>query len=120
MALASDIMTGGFSAVSAQAIQGQVNSAVTAAGTTQATATALTRSNSIVTAGSGGGVVLKSADVADEQEILNLSGGNVTVYPPGSERINGLAAAAGFLLANNTAVKVKKYTSTRWGAFLSA
>ena len=120
MALASDIMTGGFSAVSARAIQGLNNAAVTAAGTTQGGATALTRSNNLVTAGSGGGVVLKSAEISDEQEILNISGGNITVYPPGSERINGLSASSGFLLANNTAVKVKKFSSTRWAAFLSA
>ena len=120
MALASDIMTGGFSAISAKAIQGLVNSAVTAAGTTQGGATALTRSISVVTAGSGGGVVLKSAEIADEQEILNLSGGSITVYPPGSERINALAASSGFVLGSNTAVKVKKFSTTRWMAFLSA
>ena len=119
MALASDIMTGGFSAVSARAIQGLSNAAVTAAGTTQGTATALTRSINAVTAGTGG-VVLKSADIGDEQEVLNLSGAQITVYPPGSERINGLSASTGFLLANNTAVKVKKFSSTRWAAFLSA
>ena len=119
MALASDIMTGGFSAISARAIQGLANGAVAAAGTTQGTATALTRSLNAVTSGTGG-VVLKSADIGDEQEILNISGSQITVYPPGSERINALSASTGFLLANNTAVKVKKFTSTRWMAFLSA
>ena len=119
MALASDIMTGGFSAMSAKSIQGLVNGSVAAAGTTQGTATALTRSISAVTSGTGG-VVLKSADIADEQEIINLSGAAITVYPPGSERINSLSASAGFLLGNNTAVKVKKFTTTRWMAFLSA
>ena len=119
MALASDIMTGGFSAGSAKAIQGLANSTVAAAGTTQGTATSLTRSNNAVTSGTGG-VILKSAEIADEQEIINLSGAQITVYPPSGERINALSANAGFLLGNNTAVKVKKFTSTRWMAFLSA
>ena len=119
MALASDIMTGGFSAGSAKAIQGLANSAVAAAGTTQGTATALTRSISAVTSGSGG-VILKSGEIGDEQEVCNISGSQITIYPPTGERINGLAANSGFLLGNNTAVKVKKFSSTRWMAFLSA
>ena len=119
MALASDIMTGGFSAGSAKAIQGLVNDAVAAAGTTQATATALTRSISAVTSGTGG-VRLTSAVLADEQEILNLSNADITIYPPTGEQINELGANNGFLLSNNTAVKVKKFTTTRWMAFLSA
>ena len=120
MTLASDIMTGGFSGGAARAIGGLANAAVTAAGTTQGGATALTRSINAVTAGSGSGVVLKSAEIGDEQEICNLSGGQITVYPPGSERINALSAGTGFLLGNNSAVKVKKFSSTRWMAFLSA
>ena len=119
MALARDIMTGGFSAMSAKAIQGLANASVTAAGTTQGTATALRQSVNAVTSGTGG-VRLKSAELADEQEVVNLSGVQITVYPPTGERINGLATNAGFLLGNNTAVKVKKFTSTRWLGNLSA
>lgn len=121
MALSSDIMRGGFSAISAKAIQGQANGAVAAAGTTQATATSITQSTIAVTSGTGG-VVLPSAEINDEVAIVNLlgSGTQLTVYPPSGERINGLAANAGFLLADATAVKVKKFTTTRWMGFLSA
>lgn len=119
MALARDIMTGGFSAMSAKAIQGLANASVAAAGTTQGTATTLTRSLSAVTSGTGG-VILTSGEIGDEQAVLNLSGAQITVYPPSGERINGIAANGGFLLANNTAVKVQKLSSTRWAAFLSA
>ena len=119
MALASDIMTGGFSAGSAKAIQGLANSAVAAAGYTHGTATALTRSLNAVTSGSGG-VIPKNGEIGDEQEVCNLSGSSITVYPPTSNQINSLSVNSGFLLGNNTAVKVKKFSSTRWMAFLSA
>ena len=119
MALASDIMRGGFSAISARAVQGQTNGAIAAAGTTQGTATDLTMSNNAVTSGTGG-VQRPSAEISDEIAILNISGSQITVYPPTSEQINSLSANTGFLLGNNTAVKVKKFTATRWMAFLSA
>lgn len=60
MALAVDIMKGGFSAMSAKAIQGETNGAVAAAGTAQGSATALTKSVNAVTTGTGG-VILPSA-----------------------------------------------------------
>lgn len=119
MSLAKDIMLGGFSAMSAKAIQGQVNGAVAAAGTTQGTATNLTMSVNAVTSGTGG-VELPSAEVNDEVDICNLSGAAITVYPPTGERVNGLASNQGFILANNTSVKVKKFTTTRWLGNLSA
>ena len=119
MALASDIMKGGFSAMSAKAIQGQTNGAVAAAGTAQGSATALTMSVNAVTSGTGG-VILPSAEINDEVDICNLSGATITVYPPSSERINGLPTNTGFPLANNTSVKVKKFTTTRWLGNLSA
>ena len=68
MALALDIMKGGFSSMSAKAMQGQTNGAVAAAGTTQGTGTALTRSVNAVTSGTGG-VVLPSAEINDEVDV---------------------------------------------------
>ena len=120
MALASDIMKGGFSAGSALAINGQVNGSVAAAGTTIADATDLTASISVVASGTGG-VQLFSAMIGDEQEILNISGSTITVYPDStSSRINSLSAGTGFTLGNNTAVKCRKFTATRWIGNLSA
>lgn len=119
MALSSDIMKGGFSAGSARAIQGQANGALAAAGTTQGTATDIVVSLVAVTSGTGG-VQLPTGDIGDEVEILNLNAASITVYPPTDGRINSLAANVGFLLAPSTAVKVKKFTSTRWMGFLSA
>lgn len=121
--MARDIMSGGFSAGSAKAINGQVNASVSAAGTSISDATRLATSISIVTtAAASSGVQLPSpSEIGDEIEILNLGSNAVTVYPDGSTaRINNLSAGGGFLLAINTAVKLRKYTGTRWIGYLSA
>lgn len=121
MATAQDIMKGGFSAGAAKAINGQVSATVSAAGTTQSDATALTASvNVITTAAASSGVRLSNTEIGDQYEILNLGANEVKVYPPTSGQINAMSANAGFTLATNTAVKVKKFTATRWMAFLSA
>lgn len=121
MALALAIMRGGLSAGSAKAINGDVNSTISAAGTTQATATALTAGiNVVTTAAASSGVRLGNSEIGDQYEILNLGANAVMVYPPTSGQINNLSANTGFTLATNTAVKVRKFTSTRWMAFLSA
>ncbi len=122
MALASDIMKGGVSAFSAQAINGQVNSSVSAAGTLISDATDLIASiNVVTTAAASSGVQLPSGMIGDEVEILNIGANPVTVYPDStSGRINSLSAGSGFLLAANTSVKCRKFTATRWSAYLSA
>ena len=122
MALASDIMKGGFGPESAKAINGQINSSVTAAGTTISDATDLAVSiNVVTTAAASSGVQLPRTEIGDEIEILNLGANAVTVYPDSSDnRINALSAGAGFLLATNTAVKLRKYTTSRWIGYLSA
>jgi hypothetical protein len=122
MALAAKMMQGGLSAGAARAINGDVASAVSAAGTTITDATDLNAGIVVVTtAAASSGVQLPSAEIGDEVEILNLGANAVTVYPDASaNRINQLSAGSGFSLATNTAVKVRKFTSTRWMAFLSA
>lgn len=121
MATANDIMKGGFSAGSAKAINGQVNSAVTAAGTTQSDATALTASiNVVTTAAASSGVILLACEVGDSQEVLNLGANTLTVYPDSGARINQVAADGGVLLATNTAMIFRRFSSTRWAGFLSA
>ncbi len=122
MALALDIMKGGFSPMQARAINGQVQSSVTAAGTVITDATDLTASiNVVTTAAASSGVQLPRVEIGDEVEILNLGANPVTVYPDASaNQINALSAGAGFLLGTNTAVKSRKYTTTRWIGYLSA
>jgi len=122
MATAVDIMKGGFSPGGAKAINGQINSAVSAAGTAIGDATDLASSiNVVTTAAASSGVQLQSAEIGDEVEILNLGANAVTVYPDGTaNQINNLTAGSGFLLATNTAVRLRKFTSTRWIGYLSA
>lgn len=121
MASALDIVKGGFSGGQAKAIQGQVGPDLTAAGTTQGTAAAIVASVTIVTtAAESSGVILPDSEIGDEYEILNLGANPVAVYPPSGARVNALGTNVGFLLAPNTAVKVKKFTTTRWMGFLSA
>jgi predicted deacylase len=119
MALALDIMKGGVSGGMAKAIQGQVAPSVVAAGTAQGSATSLTASVNIITSGTGG-VILPACEVNDEVEVCNLTDATVVVYPDSGSRVNSLPANSGFSLARNTAVKVKKFSSTRWMGFLSA
>ena len=121
MARAKDVMGGGFSAGQALALAGTISSAVSAAGTTISDATDLTASiNVITTCAAGAGVQLPSCDVGDEIEVLNLGAGAGYVYPYTSEQINALSANKGFVLAPNTAVKLRKFTTTRWVGWLSA
>ena len=122
MATAIDIMKGGFSAGSAKAINGQVKNTISAAGTLISDATDLTASiNIVTTAAASSGVQLPSAEIGDEVEVLNLGANAVTVYPDSSSnRINALSAGSGFLLATNTAVRCRKFTSSRWAGYLSA
>ena len=123
MALATEMMAGGCSAGQAKAINGQFASAVSAAGTTLGTATALTASNNIVTTvAANSGVALQNTELGDEIIVYNGTGTNsLTVYPPTSSgTINQLTAGTGMLLPPYTACKFKKFTSVIWLAWLSA
>jgi hypothetical protein len=121
MAWAKEIMQGGLSPQTAKSMAGGANAAVSAAGTTAGTATTIGSSMSIITtAAASSGVRLPSLEIGDETEILNVGANAVIVYPASGERINGLATDASFLLATNTAVRVRKMSSTRNAAYLSA
>lgn len=121
MALAREVMGGGFSAGQALALSGGVSATITATGTTITDAFDLVTSiNVITTAAAGTGVQLPAMQINDEVEILNLGANAVVVYPYAGDRINQLATNSGFTLGTNTAVKIRKFTSTRCMAFLSA
>lgn len=123
MATARDIMKGGFSAGQAKAIGGQVNSGVSAAGTTISDATALVSSvNVVTTVAASSGVLLPNVEIGDEVEVFNNTSTNaVTVYPPTtSATINQLSAGVGAQLSPYTSCKFKKFTATAWTGYLSA
>jgi len=96
--------------------------AVSAAGTTQGTATEVTsRINLVTTTASGTGVKLSSVSGAGfEQIVCNVGANPLTVYPDSSSQINALAVNTGFLLATNTACTFHRASATRWIAVLSA
>lgn len=122
MALAKDIMLGGTSAGQAKAINGQVNSAVSAAGTNLATATQLSQTvNFLSTVGSGAGVKLFNGDIGDDILVYNGGANTATVYPHSSSGIiNQLSAGTGVSLAQYTTAYFRRVTSTRWIVMLSA
>ena len=122
MAMALEMVRGGLSPGSARAINGQVASAVAAAGTTQATATLLGAGHNVVTTvADASGVILPNVEIGDEIFVYNGTATNtLSVYPPTSGTINQLAAnLPGYLPAYRGAM-FKKVTSIIWTAFMSA
>lgn len=96
MPLASDVMKGGVSAVSAIAFGGQTNRDLAAAGSVQADATLITASNTIVTAADGTkGVRLPSVQAGESVLIVNNSGSSLKVYPPLGSAISVPASGMG-------------------------
>lgn len=85
----------------ANAVAGDVQTAVTAAGTTQATAYPLVRDITFVsTTAAGSGVVLQSNLKSGDSIVVFNGGANaLLVYPPLGGTINGGAANAGASLA---------------------
>ena len=122
MALARNIMRGGWSAGNAKAVNGAVATGLTGAGTTLGTALALQAdTNVFATVGSGSGASLPSGEIGDSCEIYNGGANSLTVYPDVSTvQINALTAGNGFLLATNTMCYARRVTSTRWIVNLSA
>ena len=121
MPLVKNQMGGGTSAGQAQALNGSnINSAVTAAGTTQGTATAIQSDVAVVTTATAGqGVQLYNGVITDSQEIFNNTTASIYVYPPTGGKVNQVATNGGFVLPSYTSVLVKKMTATQWVAYLS-
>ena len=120
-ALARDIMGGGTSAGQAKAINGRVASAVSAAGTTLATATALAATiNRVTTVAAASGVRLFNGEIGDEMEVYNGGANQLIVYPHAAAgTINQLSAGTGMTLAQYTTCKYRRITSTVWTAHMS-
>lgn len=122
MALAKNVMGQGVSAGQARAINGNnVNATITAAGTTQGTATAITADVNVVsTATTGQGVILYAGVPGDDQWIYNSTSADIRVYPHTGAKVNQVATNGAFVLAPYTAVHCKLISSTQWVGILSA
>lgn len=84
-----------------QTVQATVNDAVTAAGTTQATATDLESEWNVVTSTpANSGVVLDGFNVGVSTTIFNEGGLTLKVYPPSGMKIDALATNTPYSLAN--------------------
>lgn len=101
---------------------GIVGTAVSAAGTTQATATELTAEHSeVTTVASGAGVILsKLLAPGEEQTVFNVGANPLKVYPQTSMQINALTVNSAMTLATNTGVLFKCISTTRVFGVLSA
>ena len=90
----------------ANAINGSVAATFTAAGTTQATATAITCVNTNITTGSDGqGALLPaSMQAGDTGKICNTLSVNILVYPTSGGQINGKTANNPVVLGANQAM----------------
>lgn len=96
--------------------------AISAAGTTQGTATELgATDNEVTTVSVGAGVVLSSQlSAGDEQSVYNAGANALKIYPPSGMKINSLATNAPVTLGTSTAIIFKCVSTTRVFAVLSA
>jgi hypothetical protein len=99
-------------------IAGSSASGLTAAGSTQGTALALTNNISVITtAAASTGVRLPSTVAGTLFVVVNRGANPITVYPPTGGTIDGGATNAGVALAITTAAR---FVATAAGTFFSA
>lgn len=102
---------------SAPGILGSVSNTVTAAGTTQATATALVSDVNVVTtstASTGLGVALPGATSGKYAVIVNLSANAIKVYPATGHQFDGLGVNAAISLPINGFLEIYASSGTQW------
>ena len=121
-ALAKDIVSGGTSAGSAQAMNGRVGTGLTAAGTVIGDALDLLATvNVITTVAAGSGAQLPSMMIGDQVEVYNNGANALKIYPDQTTvAINTVAAGGAVSLAINTGMMFRKTSATQIWAFLSA
>lgn len=96
-------------------------SALSAAGTTQGTATAITKqTNQFTTVGAGQGAILPSPEQGEFIFVANAGANALSVYPATGHSINALAANAAFSLAVGKNALFWAATASKWYAILSA
>lgn len=112
----------GFDVGKIQAMALDVVTGISAAGSTQSTATHLdAASNFVSTVSSGQGVRLSiNAIGGDEQFVFNGGSVALKVYPPVGAAINGLSTNLPAILAAETGCVFYCGSTTQWAAVLSA
>ena len=122
MALARNIMKGGWSAGNAKAVNGAVATGLTATGTVRTDALALQADTAVLgTVASGTGVSVPSAEIGDSIEIYNGGANSLKVWPDASTvQFNSLGNGNAFVLGTNTMCYCRRVSTTRWVVNLSA
>lgn len=122
MALSYKVMGAQVPALFVEAGFKDVGASLSAAGTTQGTATTLTNNvNEITTVAANSGVILDpQISAGDVQTVYNGGANGLRVYPPTGAKINALATNAAMILAVNTACDFKCVSATKIIAVLSA
>lgn len=112
----------GVSPITMQSIQGDANTAITAAGTVIGTATDLTNVVNIVTTATNlQGVQLDTGIVGDWQIVYNATAVSISVYPSATTaRINQIALGSPHILASYTACTYFIASATQHVGILSA
>lgn len=105
-----------------QAICQDAATSISAAGSDQAGATALTAAdNEVTTVAAGTGVVLPVlASAGDTVSVFNGGANPLKVYPTSGMKINSLPTNQAVTLGANTGCLFKMVSSTRWFGVLSA
>jgi hypothetical protein len=103
--IAREMLGSGLSPVAISAIIGSRSLTLTAAGVTQATATALPAALNVVTTCTEAacGAILAAYDIGDSVRVVNATANNLRVYPPVGGALNGGTTNAPFTLAGNSA-----------------
>lgn len=118
----ANIVGSGYPGQAANYISGTAIDALTATGSTQGTALAITADTNVVTtAAAGTGVVFSGPTTpGDEFIVANLGANALAVYPASGESIMAGATNAAFSVAAGKAALFIKTSATRWIAILSA
>ena len=118
----SRIMASGISAGAANQICGGVVTAISAAGTTNADATALSASVNVVsTTGTGAGVKLPPVERSALIEVYNQGANALLVYPPANAKIDALTTTSGgFSVGADKAARFRAVSGTQIYSMLGA
>ncbi len=120
MALAYKVFGAGLNTLAVASLCNDVSPGLTATGTNQATALALTAAdNEFTTVSANTGGILYAGTPGDEQWVYNAGVNALTVYPPVGSKINNLPTNQGVFIPTNSACTFKCLTSTRWAGILS-
>ena len=120
MATQNELMAAGFAAMPARMLGQELEDTLSAAGTTQATATSIRASIAVFTtvaANSGG--VLGLAYSQPITVVINAGANTLTVYPLLGEKLNNLAINAGVQIASGKSALFVP-ANNRWAVIIGA